>query len=259
MDDNGESYLIFAAGTVLGIITIGMLGANTTYQFSPVLKIAMFSLLSLFLALTGIYVDKPLDYSVYILSFSSFIITVSLALSISGLDTTTHLLIAALGSNVFLGTGYALQKGLIEPDRNHFKIYAAAVLLALVLVSGYDLSGEKPRYSFISYETPEMNETNGMGLGKLTVHNRFAFPRVVDHPEYHACIYDADKSLIERPVHVEDYGTIEGETLRQLEVSTFLDEETAGKLETEEMNVVKTSECTSQNASNEIRIIPSTN
>lgn len=258
MDDNGQNYLVFAAGTVLGALTIGLLGVNTVYQFSPVLKVAIFCLLSLFLALIGICANKPLDYSVYILSFSSFVMALNLALNVSSLDITTHLLVAALGSTAFLGAGYALQQGLISPEKSHFKVYAAIVLLALVLTAGYDLSGEQPRYNLIAHENPELGRNGDLEIGKVIVHNRFQLSRPVKLPEYRACIYNSS-SLTQNSVQVKDIELIESETLRQLELSTTLDKEMAQSLKVEQMKIVKSSECMSQNATNEIRIVPPEN
>lgn len=260
MNDNGQNYLVFAAGTVLGALTIGLLGANTVYLFSPVLKVAIFCLLSLFLALVGICANKPLDYSVYILSFSSFVMALNLALNVSSLDITTHLVVAALGSTAFLGTGYALQQGLISPEKSHFKVYASIVLLALVLIAGYDLSGEQPRYNLIAHENPEIDRNGDLEVGKIIVHNRFQLSRPVEISEYRVCIYSSNSSSIaRRPVKVDNVEMIEPESLRQLELSTSLDKELAQSLEVEQMRVVESSECTSQNVTNEIRVVSSEN
>jgi hypothetical protein len=257
MNDKGQSYLVFAAGTVLGVLTIGMLGVNTVYQFSPVLKIAIFSLTSLFLALLGTEVDKPLDYSLYILSFTSFVITLNLALSISGITTSTHLLIAALGSVVFLGTGYALQKEFIRPQKNNLKVYLLIVLGVLVLVSTYDVMGPQPRYTFIPFDTPEADKRGDLEIGKVTAYNRFSFPRIVEQPEYSACIYDSTGYLGEVPVQIENTQLIEGKDLLGFEAFTKIDNELAENLSVQQMKVLKTSKCISENASNQIRVVAS--
>lgn len=256
MNDNGHSHLIFAAGTVLGVLTIGMLGINTVYNFSPVIKVAIFCLLSLFLALGGICAARPLDYSLYIISFSSFVMALSLALTISSLETTTHLLIAGLGSMAFLSVGYALQKDIISPGKSQFKVYTVLVLLVLLLVVGYDLSGYQPRYSFISYEKPEVNSMGELELGKIVVDNRFQLPRTIDTPKYRACVYGSE-FLAQKPVKVKGAKMVEAKSLQQLGVSTALEEELVENLEIAEMKIVRSSECISPNATDQIRIVDS--
>lgn len=254
MTDNEHSYLIFAAGTVLGVLTIGMLGINTVYSFSPVIKVAIFCLLSLFLALGGICATRPLDYSLYIISFSSFVMSLSLALTISSLETATHLLIAAVGSVAFLSVGYALQRDIISPGKSQFKVYTVLVLLVLALVVGYDVSGYQPRYSFIPYESPEVNSMGDLELGKIIVDNRFQLPRTIDTPEYRACIYGSE-FLTRNPIQVEGAEMVEAKSLQQLDVSTALDEEVADNLDIREMEIVRSSRCISPNVTNQVRIV----
>jgi len=257
MSDKGQSHLVFAAGTLLGVLTIGLLGVNTFYYFSPVLKIAVFLLFSLFLALIARRADKLLEYSLYLLSFTSFVMVLNLGLNISRIGVTNYLAVAALGSVVLLGTGYALQKGYIRPPSKHLEAYAAIVLCVLVLISAYDLSGDQPRYTFIPTDSPEINKTGGMELGKMAVYNRCSFPRVLKIPGYRACIYDSEGSLLETGITFDNTEAINGEDLLAFEARATIDQELAGNILVEQMKVVKASKCVSENSTNEVRIVPS--
>lgn len=256
MNENGQSHLVFAAGSLLGILTIGLLGVNNVYQFSPVLKIAMFFLFSLGLALIGIGRDAPLDYSLYLLSFSSFIMVLYLALNVSSIDTTTHIGIAALGSILFLGTGYAIQQNTINLQKGDLRIAMVVILFALILISAYDMSGPQPRYTFLPLDHPELNQTGGVEIGKITVHNRFTFLRTIEYPEYRACLYNSQNSLLQLPVDIENAQLIKGNDLQEFKASTTIDREQTENIEIEELKIVMASECRSKNASNQLRIVP---
>lgn len=220
--------LLYSAGGILGILAIAVFSAGNVLGMSPVTKAAVMFLGFMFFLPLGLQVgEEVLEKVLYILSLAFFLGLVNYTNSI--LQNASFMLFS-ISSMVLLGLGYLLRENRMPVGRQDMKIYFGVILLIVISLVTFDVSGAQVEQSLVLDNTTSV-ETSRVKLGSMVVRNDFMLPQNFEKPDYRVCIYGPEGEMALTSLEVESPEMVDGNTLTQLEIWIRIPEEFHGDTE----------------------------
>lgn len=242
MTAENPSVLVYAAGTVLGVLSIAFLGVENVFNFSPSLKVLMLVAISMIFLATGLFLDDPLNYASYIMFLSSFAAGLRQIFTIFHLGSDAYFVVMFAGSAVLLGLAHMINEDLISVSSTHARNGAAVFFILLAALILYDVSGGQPENRLILNQDIHIDTGGNLEIGKIYSYNHFHFSRRAELPEYSVCIDNGNVS-IESYVNTRRDSIVEGGSLEEFELVTEIGRDSLKMEEIENMSIVKTEDC----------------
>lgn len=200
-----KSEILYTGSSILAAISIVIFTAGDSV-LSPVSKILILGLLSLFFLLFGTFTEGRLEtLLLYGLSVFTYIAAALRGFSLFDIGTDGGFLVMAFSAAFFAGLGYLTTEKDLSISTDRLKIGIAVLVIVSLSLAAFDLAGSEVSYTVSLDEQVEIVEGESAEIGSLTVQNDFLLPRSVDMPTYEACVYKPEKT--DGRISIEDeYG-----------------------------------------------------
>lgn len=200
-DGFDSSTVLYTLGIIFGILSVIYFGVEVIVNISPTLKSAMLLLLSVALfSATGLTDSRLKDIPLYFISASSYLVFAAYTMLRFELSSALTFLLLAGSSALFLGGAYLVSEKGIKIKRKHAKIVVPAILILMVGLFVFDLTGPQAESELKLEESVNMTQGE-MDIGHVDVRNDFAFSRTFEVSNYRACLPEEDERII---VEMED-------------------------------------------------------
>jgi hypothetical protein len=183
--------ILYIVGVLLGVAAAFYFGFRLLEDLSPTTTSGVLVLVFVAFLLAGLYVETDvLDTVFYALGAGSYVVFVSYTLSVFELGDGGVFVLLAGSSALFIALGYASSKGVLDTERRTAAVGVAVVLVVVLALLGFDVTGEQPTHTAEFEEEIEVPPLPGEAtVGEVTVENPFPLSRTADVPTYDACLY----------------------------------------------------------------------
>lgn len=215
-----NSYILYAAGVFLSVVTLLYFGSSFIFSLSPATKSVMLAGITAMLFVAAVSTSKTLvDTVFYVLSAASYMVFLGYSLLKFRPGQSVVLGLLAVSSGLLLAAGYLVSEKHLMLGWSTGKKVLAGTALVVVLVLAVDIGGSQPTYTLELNDTVNITGPGNAMVGVLEVRNSFFMPRELDIPRYDGCLYEPERRSVYIDLERPDRGIIDGGVEKDLELS----------------------------------------
>jgi len=188
--------ILYAVGTLLGVAAVAYFGFAVLEDLSPTTTAVSLFLCFVAFLLAALYASADvLDTVFYVLSAGSYAVAVVYVFATYDLGDVGSLAVLAGSSALFVALGYGLSNDLLGFDGRRAAGGVAVVVVLLVALLAFDVTGAQPTYTNGFNDTVDVPEDarGEVVVGKTTARNPFVLSRRGELPSLTGCVYTPDR------------------------------------------------------------------